>query len=410
MKRRAIIGIGIIVVAALIGGLWWRTSARPVAAPLPASTVGRAVVTDATGNLLLVGTDGSSQQLTSDASRSRSYGQITPAPDGQHVAYVVVEAGRALLQVQPLAAGEARTLYESFDARPFYLAWSPDSRTIAFLASDSTMNLYLVGADGSNPPREIREGQPSYFAWADDSTRLLLHTGGGAPQGSITQHTVANNSLYTFAEPPGDFQTPAWNSDGTVRYVVLTDGMNNRLVRVEGDKQTDLTFRLVNPLVFSLSPDRSKIAYMTMSNARPSVIQIVDATGGTPTELPSTAPIAFFWSPDGKQIAALAVDPQGVGPTGDRGVYTVAQNLQLRVHWEVTTIADNTQRRFVPFIPSNEFLNLVPYFDQYATSVSFWSPDSTHLIYGAANGVWSLNTADGKTTKLSDGTQGFWVP
>ncbi len=410
MKRRLSAGLGTLVVVLLIGLWWWRPWADPVAGVAGAEL--RAVALDAGGNLVVVGLDGERTSLTSDAGSRRAYLQLTPAPDGQQVAYIAVEPNRALLLVQALDGSPPRTIYASPDASPFYLAWSPDSRTVAFLASDTVMNLYLVPADGSSLAREIREGQPSYFVWSADSSRLLLHTGGGAPRGSIAQHTLASAELEVFDDAPGDFQTPGWSADGAVRYSVVSDGTRNRLVRVAGDEQTDLTPRSVDALLFSLSPDGSKIAHQTVGGGRRSPIQVIDASGSNAVALPPIRPLAFFWSPDGTRIAALVAESRGIGPSGASGVVFVAQTAQAappRLHWEVTTLADGSNQRFAPFAPSDQFLTLLPYFDQYATSLALWSPDSRHLIYGTADGVYSLSIADAQTTRLTDGTQGFWL-
>ena len=120
-------------------------------------------------------------------------------------------------------------------------------------------------------------------------------------------------------------------------------------------------------------------------------------------------PLAFFWSPDGSRIATLVVEPRGIGPSGQSGVVFIAQPAPTRLHWEVTTLADNAHQRFAAFEPSDEFLNLLPYFDQYALSLNLWSPDSTRLVYGTTDGVHTLHISDGSTTKISDGTQGFWA-
>ena len=80
------------------------------------------------------------------------------------------------------------------------------------------------------------------------------------------------------------------------------------------------------------------------------------------------------------------------------------------MHWEVTALTEGRTQGFAPFEPSDDFLNLLPYFDQYATSLALWSPDGRHLIYGASDGVWSLNITDEQTTRLSEGTQGYWIP
>jgi hypothetical protein len=416
MNRRILMAmLGLLGVLGAGVLIWrpWRGEAPAGAAPAqPAAPAPPAIVNDRAGNLL-VATGAATVTLTSDAAPGRQYLQITPAPDGRQVAYLASEAGRSRLLVQALDGAPPRTVYESAERLPFYLYWAPDSRSLAFLASDAAMHLYVVPADGSAPASEIREGQPSYFDWTADSTRLLLHTGGGAPRGSIAAHTLAGGKLEVFADAPGDFQAPAWDAAGSARFVVLSDGTRNRLVRIAGAEQLDLSPRTVDAIVFSPAPDRSRLAYVTQGSASRSPIHVVSAGGGDTSDLPPVRPLAFFWSPDGTRIASLVLEPQGVGPSADAGVVLVARSAQsapLRMHWEVTTLADNTNQRFAPFVPSEAFLNLLPYFDQYALSLPLWSPDGTRLIYGTAGGVASLNISDGATTMLSDGAQGFWVP
>jgi TolB protein len=414
MNRRilmAMLGLlGILVAGVLIWRPWSGEAPAGAAPSQPAPAGPPAIVNDRAGNLLVIAAGSTPITLTSDADRSRQYLQITPAPDGRQVAYVAAEAGRSRLLVQALDGTPARTVYESAGRLPFYLYWAPDSRSLAFLASDQAMHLYVVPADGSAPASEIREGQPSYFDWAADSARLLLHTGGGAPRGSIATHALDGDRLAVFPDAPGDFQAPAWDAAGAARFVVISDGTRNRLVRIAGEEQLDLSPRTVDAIVFSPAPDRSRLAYVTLGDSSRSPIHVVSASGGDTSDLPPLHPLAFFWSPDGTRIASLVLEPQGVGPSADSGVVLVAQSAQLRMHWEVTTLANNDHQRFPPFVPSEAFLNLLPYFDQYALSLPLWSPDGARLIYGTAGGVASLTISDGATTMLSDGTQGFWVP
>lgn len=414
MNRRILVGlIGLVIIVgvALLSWQPWRMS-NDTSVPAPVADVARVapiVANDTTGNIIVVREGNPPLALTSDAGASVQYLQITPAPDGEQVVYVAVERARSRLLVQKLDGGAPRTVFESSELRPFYIYWSPDSRQIAFLASDQTMHLYLVPADGSSAAREIREGNPSYFAWTADSTRLILHTGGLAPRGSIATYTLDGAKLDVADAAPGNFQAPAWNADNSARFVVLSDGTRNRLVRETGAVQQDLSPRTLEAIIFSRSPDGSQLAYMMLGDTSRSPIQVVAANGGDARALPPVLPLAFFWSPDGSRLATLVVEPRGIGPSGAAGVVFVAQTAPMRLHWEVTTLADNAHQRFAAFEPSDEFLNLLPYFDQYALSLNLWSPDSTRLVYGTADGVHTLHISDGSTTKISDGTQGFWA-
>lgn len=374
----------------------------------PSATIQRAVVVDGSGNLNVVGLDGSHTILTTEASDGLQYLQPTPAPNSKQIVYIAAQLSRTRLIVQNLDGTQPKVVFESADLRPFYLYWSPDSKYVAFLASDSTMHLMLVPADGSEAAFEVREGQPSYFAWTTDSQQLLLHTGGVAPRGSHALYDLATRKLTVLAERAGDFQAPAWNNDASARYVVMTDGTYNRLVRVAGDERRELSERTPDSLVFVLSPDRKQIAYMTSNSRTRSALMIADDVTGKHYALPIDAPIAFFWSPDSRNIAALMLEARPRGPSGDAGVVPV-QHTALTLHWEVISVADSAIARSPTFNPSETFITLLPFFDQYAASLQFWSNDNQHLIYGTNDGVQTWNIITNEIRTISQGTHGVWV-
>ena len=110
--------------------------------------------------------------------------------------------------------------------------------------------------------------------------------------------------------------------------------------------------------------------------------------------------LAFFWSPDGTKLAFLAVE-------------RVGDSVQLR--WRVW---DGTETRaFGALTPSRVFLEeYLPFFDQYAQSMTLWSPDSTAFAYAGANeegvsGIWVQELAGNKLpVRVSDGVFVAWSP
>ncbi len=395
-----IVGIGL--AAAL---LWWQ--------PWQSAPSGgqQVVALDANSDVLLISADGSTRRLTAASAGTRRT-QLTAAPDGRQIAYIEQQGRTQQLIVQDIASGTRTTVYDEPSLAPFYLAWSPDSRWITFLASDLQMHLLIVPADGSATAHEITVGSPSYFAWSNDSARMLLHIGGTAPRGELFIYTAATKQLERLHEQPGDFQTPAWNNDGAVFYAVIREGARNRLTAIAAET-TPLMAPTSDAVLFSMAPDQQRLAYVTFGSSQRSFVHVIAADGSTTQVLESPLPLAFFWSPDSRQIATIVPEPVITGPSADAGVYRVAAAAQPalpQVHWEVTDLASSTTQRFDPWVPSDDFLSLLPYFDQYATSLSLWSPDSTRLIYANSAGVWSLEVASGQLQQLSDGSQGFWVP
>jgi len=66
------------------------------------------------------------------------------------------------------------------------------------------------------------------------------------------------------------------------------------------------------------------------------------------------------------------------------------------------------------FTPSDRFLDVIPYFDQYNQSLTIWSPDSTNLVISAYRSdgvpcVWVVNASGHLTPRFIDtGWMGFW--
>ena len=90
------------------------------------------------------------------------------SPDGKTAAYVATENGKVILWVRALDATSARPLIGTEDAGlPF---WSPDSKSIAFLAKGKLQRVFLAGGT----PQIICEvGQARGGAWSDDG-RILF--------------------------------------------------------------------------------------------------------------------------------------------------------------------------------------------------------------------------------------------
>lgn len=412
MGRRLIAAVLIAAVAAGGGISWWLSRRADDAGGRRAAGPARAVVVNAEGNLELVSDDGSRRRLTSDASSRLKYLQITPSPDGALVAYVRATLAEAELLVHPLDGGEPRRLFDGAGQRPFYLGWSPDSRWLSFLASDAEMHLFVAPADGGADAQELRAGQPSYFAWAPDSSRLLMHIGGAGPRGRLLQRAMPDGELETLAEQPGDFQTPGWDAAGAARFVVVSDGERNQLARIADGASTPLAPATEDAILFSLAPDRSQLAFVTVGEEGRSPLQVVAAGGSAsaPRQPAQTIPLAFFWSPDGARIAVLSLESRGVGPSGGGIVFAAQRAGPPGLRWEVVDLAAGGSRLFPPFQPSTEFANLLPYFDQYATSLALWSPGGDRLIYGTSAGVMALRVGDGSIERLSEGQHGVWVP
>jgi TolB protein len=133
----------------------------------------------------------------------------------------------------------------------------------------------------------------------------------------------------------------------------------------------------------------------------PTGLHVVDLVSGETTMLSDEVKAAFFWSPDGERLLVLDLE------LGDSGT--------TLTRWEVWT--DDEVRRGPLFSPSLQTVReYLPFFDQYAQSVSFWSPSGDRFVYAgtAADGqagIWVASADDpGRPELVSTGTIAVWSP
>lgn len=403
--RRAVVatitlsGMILGIVAAGLG--WWiaRGSTEPVV-----------LIQQADGNLLLADGRDRLRPLTHDADGARqSYAFPVPAPDGRSVAYVSTVHGSGVvtssLIVEELRS-DRRTIFQSTSDRPFYLHWSPDSQQIAFLASNGHgMILRTVNTAGEPAARVVTPGEPSYFAWTPDSRRLLLHTGGDPPDGSLAVFALGDSAPRKWKTAPGSFRAPAWLDDGhTAVAVVAADG-GPALARVRDDGT--VIQRLVTAergMVFVVAPAGKQLAYVPLEPRRFGNLHIVALDGSRERELGTGPALTALWSPDGTRIAYITF-----ADDGDTQAISTRAQAAPKLAWHVLDVASGRSTRLATFVPSAEFFNLLPFFDQYAQSIRLWDKMSRRLMYADERGVWTLDVKTGEAHRLASGVLGMWI-
>ena len=403
--RRAVLAVLILVmlvIAGIGGGLaWWveRAGADP-----------ELLIQRADGNLLLVNPDGETRLLTADADgRLRLYAHPVPAPDGRSIAYVQTLHSTSVVTssiVVHRLRGSRRTVYESIESRPFYLHWSPDGRHLAFLSGDPDgMVLRAVNTRGEPAAQRVILGNPSYFAWTPDGQRLLLHTGGSRPTGSLAVWTLGDTEPRRLASPPAIFQAPGWLENGQVPVVAVPQGDESALARLDTDGEV-LQQVASSPggMIFIVAPGGGTIAYITLGEGRVGTLWSVAADGTGGRQIAEGPVLTFVWSPDGSRIAYLIA-------AEDDDVQAAALRAQtdLRLTWYVFDLARGETRQLQTFRPSAEFLNLLPFFDQYAQSIRLWDAAGERLVYADEDGVWTLDVTTGDAQQAGTGVLGMWI-
>lgn len=370
--------------------------------------------------------------LTDDADAHQESGRIyqfpTWSPDGARVAFTGLDPsagaqGEVSLYAANAQGGDLQAVFTSAEYAPFYLYWAPDSRSVTALSSSpggEDLTLHLIPVDNGEA-RVLATGQPFYWHWAPDGSRILIHSGGSTRANAAARLALLDpgnaEADQELAYNPTFFQAPAWSPDGkTFVLAAEGDGEQDRLLLLDarGNELLSLT-TYTGAIAFGWAPDGERLAYITFEAGavgpvrRLSVLELGEAP--ETTEIPAELVIAFFWAPDGKSLAyfvpTLAVPS---GPQAQAGQPEPELALQL-FRWD---LASGLSNEVASFKPTDEFLSVLTFFDQYQHSATIWSPDSRHLVLSALDNtgvpVISIVDAGGaaEPVLLAEGTLAFW--
>ena len=176
-------------------------------------------------------------------------------------------------------------------------------------------------------------------------------------------------------------------------------------------------------VAFAWSPHGNRIAFSTLSpraNSLYDSIIVMDPDSEASRVMAQGQIAAFFWSPDGERLAVLSIDTSKQGLQSRliparRYPSPVPQSFGIYLAWSVVNVADGATIDFPSFHPTDAFLSLVPYFDQYAQSLSLWSPDGRQLVYAevddseaASIRVLDTTQPNQPARRLASGTFAAW--
>ena len=366
--------------------------------------------------------------ITQDAQQTagstiRLYQHPTWSHDGRHLAFVALEANEgeqtSRVLVGDPTTGETTEVFSHEEESPFYLYWAPDNERISFLTSAVTspslfLRLAFLNGDAS---RVADTGQPYYWVWSPDSTQIFVHEGGSTfanPNARVARFSSEDGRTQTFDLEPGNFQAPEWSPNG-----------EQLLVAIEGEQQSSLALldqegtitqnvaEFIATIAFNWSPDGEWIAYRATTVESggffgPLTVIATDNPDKQQTP-PEKTVLAYFWAPDSQKIAYFTPDSsEGI----DALISTQAQTA-FQMVLNVMDVQTGDTRRLAAFQPTDPFISILPFFDQYHHSATIWSPDSTKLVYPAINGegepsIWVIPAAGGIPTPIANGVQAFW--
>lgn len=318
--------------------------------------------------------------------------------DGQRLVYAqTVGPDSQLISVKP-DGSDPLVLFESDRVSvPFYLNGAPDDQHVAFLTADTArgLEMQVAALNQANSAKSVAKGQPNYASWSPDGQALLLHVGGTAREAFIGTYRLGDDQPTTIETSPADFQAPLWAAD---RHIYARRGsVDSSLISQLGDDSKTLA-AFDDGITFSGSPDGEYVAYAlnTPGSFLFEKLTVVKRDGTQAKIIERGDVLAFFWSPDGHYLAYLAGSLVEPGPIGRAGGLA-AQRRALQVTWHVIDVVTDDHRLLTTFEPSESFVYLIQYFDQFAQSIALWSPDGRSLVYtgtpfGGSSGVYVVDT------------------
>lgn len=359
-------------------------SPTPTPSPTPTQPPRIAYVSE-DGDILSVHLDGTHETpLTDQAERGEDsrYTWPTWAPEGDRVAFSSVELQdngvEMALHVVNEDGTDLREVYRSPISRtfsfvapnaPHYAYWSPNGEQIAFLAAgdrSGRLTLMLADAQGDEDAQEVFKAVPLYFTWAESGTAILMHT--DADIRAVDTDLPLRPALV--GPPSIDYRTPAWSPDGRrSAYVGPTDNGAALFVAPIGQTPDQGLLPVSNVAAFTWAPsgDNIAVAMSEPGELAYSGIDIVDTVEGFSRNLVSEPVLAFYWSPNGRQLAYVT-----------RGEQERTMNIY------VVNVAGGLPFLLATFTPSADLVIHFSFFDQYGLSHSLWSPDSEHMVITGA--------------------------
>lgn len=403
--------------------------------PTPEAPLGLIAYVGNDGNIYTSDRNGNqSRAITQDAALNQSAGQTgrlyqypTWAPDGQHLAFVRISFTQSSQEVSLLSSlsdgKKPVTNFTSQEFQPFYLYWSPNSQSIAFLGSDATtgaLSQYVVAAAGG-ASKLIGDGQPYYWDWSPDNHTMIVHIGGASsenPDARLTFIGVDGSISHKILDvKPGLFDTPAWSptGDGVALDTQDNAGKDELILAGPNGKVIRVLASLNGPVAFAWSPKGINLAYAVLDDSGPaSTIRLIVLDSTHPnlhSQVAQGDVAAFFWSPDGQKIAYFV--PTSGAPTSS-AFQTVALNkasadLVVRVYDRVS----GTTKEVASFAPTQEFQQIFPYYSQYLRSDTIWSPDSQALVLSGIdaageNAIYTVEADGSHFQKIAAGNLAFW--
>lgn len=389
---------------------------------------GRDALVELPGRIAYIGSDfnvyvmglhnNNTTALTNDGDNpTRRYTWPTWSESGE-LAFFCCEGlvGAEVYMVQA-ESNESELVYTGEGEAFTYANWSPrqceageNCRDLAVLLNqvvDSQFDVRLIrnGVEDS-PNTVVNTSAPFYFSWSPEGNQLLNFRNDSV----LEIYDVTSEQADIIEAVPGVFQAPEWSpvDDRLLVGIRSEDGESTDLTIIAAENVIPLLTDIRGLVTFNWSPDGNYIAYSSVSERGGNLLYVIDAiTGNIVAQTVADPVFAYFWSPDSASLAYVTTaTPQGSFS---------AKQQTGGLAWGILDVANDETRRYANFIPTQQMIYMLNFFNQFAQSHSIWSPDSTHIVFGEQvsldeSTVNILNVTRSNSTPfaIADGVIGIW--
>ncbi len=324
--------------------------------------------------------------------------QPTWSPDGSRLAWVATDGIDSSIAAGSPGAEPEVTL--GLGTTPFYLNWDDSGTTLGYLRPEVGGSRFEMGTVIPGEPVSPGQiGAPLYLSWRPDEVELALHT-----DADRIELLTPPDPAIPIAPTEGQFAAPVWLDDDEVLSV---EGGKLVAIDTDSNKRREL-LEIGDVTRFVLSPDRSRLAYLTVLAATQTVglqtdsgaevsLRVLDFASGRDLLVTDDVPLAFEWSPNSALLSWLGrVDA-------------------TQATWHIWSSAGE-YRTLAPYVPSVlDQSAYLPFYDQYAQSQNRWEPEAQAMVFagtvGNTSGVWvELIEGDFGPFLVAEGDYATWSP
>lgn len=382
------------------------------------------------GNIYTVDQGGSNlTPITSDAhiddSGFKFYGLPIWSPNSESLAFASYEGeggAQTPSSMGLVTAGKDGSsltqAHKSADYLVFYY-WSPTSDQLGFISSTPNQGLALRTVSSSGGEAQLVDvGSPYYWAWSPDGRAMMSHVGGSlGSEARLSLLQLGPEVVeYGLDVELAPFKAPAFSPDGSQVLVAgrTEAGTNALMVMDVFGRDARVLTEFNGNIAFAWSPNGRRVAYLVSPSddlGSPGTLGVIDPAGkADPIAVENEDVYAFFWSPDSQSIAYFVDRPQEDAQ---------ASSQQQNFIWGLYVLdAANGRTHAVQetLVATQQFLQVIPYFDQYQRTLNIWSPDSKNLVVSAyrpdGTPTISVMAASGNLEPryIADGLTAVWSP